>query len=81
MRAYLDDFTSASHTLAEMKVLLEELFSLCRELKLKLHPDKCCLFLRNIRLLGHMLTEEGIHPMEKLLQRIRLTGRPQNKIM
>ena len=68
-----------SHMVAKMVVPLEQLFSLCRELKLKLHPEKCRLFLRTVRLLGHMLTKEDIHPMDQLLQRIRSTRRPQNK--
>jgi hypothetical protein len=49
MKAYLDDLTAGAKTFMGMMQLLEKLFSLCRELKLKLHPDKCFLFLRKIR--------------------------------
>jgi len=49
MKAYLDDLTAEANTFMGMMQLLEKLFSLCRELKLKLHPDKCFLFLRKIR--------------------------------
>ena len=79
MKAYLDDLTAGANTFTGMMKLLEKLFSLCRELKLKLHPDKCSLFLRKIRILGHMLTKEGIHPMDKILRRIRSSRRPENK--
>ena len=79
IRAYLDYLTHGPYTVAEMIVLLEKLFSLCRELKLKLHPHKCSLFLRKVRFLGHMLSEEGVHLIDKLLQKLRSTMRPQNK--
>jgi hypothetical protein len=77
MKAYLDDLAARANAFMGMMQLLEKLFSLCRELKL--HPDKCFLFLRNIRILGHMLTTEGIHPMDKILRRIRSSRRPENK--
>ena len=79
MKAYLDDLTAGANTFMGMMQLMEKLFSLCRELKLKLHPDKSFLFLRNIRILGHMLTTEGIHPMDKILRRMSSSRRPENK--
>jgi len=79
MKAYLDDLTAGAKTFMGMMQLLEKLFSLFRELKLELHLDKCFLFLRKIRILGHMRTKEGIHPMDKILRRIRSSRRPENK--
>jgi hypothetical protein len=55
MKAYHDDLTAGENTFMGMMQLLEKLFSLFRELKLKLHTDKCFLFLRKLRILGHML--------------------------
>jgi hypothetical protein len=79
MKAYLDDLTAGIDTFREMMILLEKLFSLCRELQLKLHPDQCFLFLKKIRVLEHVLTKEGIHPLNKILRRIRSSRRPENK--
>jgi len=75
----IDDLTAGANAFVGMMQLLEKLFSLCRELKLELHPYKCFLFLRKIRILGHMLKKEGTHPMDKILRRIRSSRRPENK--
>ena len=79
MKDYLDDLTAGANTFMEMIQLLETLLSLWRQLKLKLNPDKCFLFLRKIRILGHMLTKKGIHPMDKILRRIQSSRGTEKK--
>jgi len=65
MKAYLNDLTAESNSFRDMMGMLEKLFELCTEVKLELHPDKWHMSLKKIRVRGHVLSKEGIHPIEE----------------
>jgi len=54
----LDVLTIGAHAFGEMIELLTKLFTICRYVKLKLYPDKCKLFIKEIRVLGHVLQKK-----------------------
>ena len=41
---------------------LTNVFELCREHDLKLHPEKCSFFMNEVTYLGHKCTDKGILP-------------------
>lgn len=58
---YLDDIVYGK-TLDQAVQRLSEVFQRLREAKLKLNPEKCCLFQRKVRYLGHIVSSEGATP-------------------
>jgi len=45
----------------------------------KLHPSKRCLFQTRIKILGHILDEQRIYPLDKIIARIQGAARPRSK--
>jgi len=41
MKAYLDDLIVGSNSSEDTMGMVKKVFELCREVKVKLHPDKC----------------------------------------
>ena len=71
VKVYLDDITMSSHEEFDMIDLIKNLFIYCRRHNFKLHPSKSCLFQTRIKVLGHVLDEKGIYPLDKIIARIR----------
>ena len=57
---YLDDIIIFSDTWENHIQRLDQVLSRLEEAGLKLKPSKCCLFQREIKYLGHILSEDGI---------------------
>lgn len=57
---YLDDIIIYSKTEEEHMALLEQVFKRLREAGLKLSPKKCHFMRKQIKVLGHIVSEEGI---------------------
>jgi len=57
---YLDDIIIFSNTWETHLQRLDQALSRLEEAGLKLKPSKCCLFQREIKYLGHILSEKGI---------------------
>ena len=57
---YLDDIIIYSKTEEEHRALLEQVFKRLREAGLKLSPKKCHFMQKQIKCLGHIVSEEGI---------------------
>ena len=60
VRVYIDDITIASKSEDEHLMHIEKLFNRLEEFNLKLNPDKCTFFATEIKLLGHIVDQNGI---------------------
>jgi hypothetical protein len=58
--AYIDDVVVFGHTFEEHLLRLENVFRCLADAGLKLKPQKCSLFRREIRYLGHIISGAGI---------------------
>jgi hypothetical protein len=69
---YLDDVIVIGRTFQEHLRNLQEVFKWYREARLKLNPEKCQLFHKEVRYLRHMVSPEGIttHPEKQNRTRI-----------
>ena len=62
---YLDDSLLQSQTKAEMFTIFHEFHQLRRKEGLKAAPYKTHFFLRKLKFLGHVISEQGIQPVAK----------------
>lgn len=68
---YLDDIVVFSRTWEEHLEKLERVFKRLREAGLTLKPSKCIYAKPEVKLLGHVVSKEGIAPDEEKLRAIR----------
>jgi hypothetical protein len=76
---YMDDIIIYSKTLEEHRNHLEQVLQLLIKAGLKLNPDKCDFFRKQILFLGHMVSEEGIKPNPMLVEKIKSCLPPTTK--
>ncbi len=57
---YMDDIIVPSSTFKESLQRLEHVFQRLQEARLKLKPRKCTFFQKSVKVLGHVVSEEGI---------------------
>jgi hypothetical protein len=57
---YLDEVIVVGRTFQEHLFNMRKLFQRFREARLKLNPEKCQLFRREVRYLGYIVSPEGI---------------------
>lgn len=57
---YLDDVIVYSSDCRTHLQHLEDVFQHLATHSLKLQPEKCCLFQRKVRYLGHVVSQEGV---------------------
>ena len=75
----LDDRLLQSHTKAEMFTIFHEYHQLLREGGLKAAPDKTHFFLRKVKFLGHVISEQGIQPFAKRVKDLHNLTSPESK--
>ena len=75
---YLDDIVVFSKTYEEHWEHLETLFSKLKQAGLLLKPSKCKFFQRQVRYLGHVISEEGIETDPEKTQAIKNMPVPSN---
>ena len=75
---YLDDIIVYSKTIQEHMERLEQVFQRTREANLKLCPDKCSYFQKEVKFLGHVVSEEGIGTDPEKVDKISNWPRPTN---
>ena len=68
---YLDDIIVFSSTWEEHLARLRQVFERLRHVNLKLGAEKCTFDAKEVRYLGHRVTEEGLLPNSSLLAAIR----------
>jgi hypothetical protein len=75
----MDDIIIYSKTLEDHCAHLEQVIQLLIKAGLKLNPDKCDFFRKQILFLGHLVSEEGIRPNSTLVEKIRECPFPTSK--
>lgn len=76
---YLDDIIIVGKSEAEHLHNIEQVFSVCERLCLKLNPKKCKFFKTQVTYLGHTCTSDGILPDTAKYSAIKNYPRPQSK--
>ena len=59
---YFDDILIPGRSFSQQISNLHEMFGRLKKAKLKLSPKKCILFQREVKYLGHVVSEQGISP-------------------
>ena len=73
---YLDDVLVPGRSFSQQIVNLHQVFERLKKAKLKLSPKKCILFQREVRYLGHLVSEQGISPDPSKVEAIKSWPRP-----
>ena len=68
---YLDDIIIFAKTPQELLHRLRQVLDRLREVGLKVKPSKCVLFQKEIKFLGHLVSEHGIEPLPDKLEIIK----------
>jgi hypothetical protein len=76
---YLDDVIMIGCTFQEHLLNLPKVFQWFREAHLKLNPEKCQLFQKEVCYLGHIVSPEGITTDPEKLEAVREWPTPRNK--
>ena len=75
--AYLDDIIIFSRNEKEHLKHIEIIFQKLKAAGLKLKESKCDFFKREIHYLGHLISDEGIHPLPEKLDTICNMPKPE----
>ena len=76
---YLDDIIIYSDSFQSQVSRLDAVLTKLEEAGLKLKPDKCCLFKREIKYLGHILSADGIRTDPDKITKVKSWPVPQNR--
>jgi hypothetical protein len=76
---YLDDLTVFSNSDAEHLVYLKQTFKKCRKFGLSLNPKKSHFAMQEGKLLGHIVSKEGIKIDPKRVEAIDTINIPRNR--
>ena len=76
---YLDDVVVISRTFQEQLDNLRKVFQRLREAHLKLNPEKCHLFQKEVRYLGHIVSPSGVTTDPEKLEAVKSWPRPNDK--
>ena len=79
VRCYLDDLVCATPDEPEHLRMLEEVFRLAQQHGVKYKPSKTKLFRKSIKLLGHVVSSEGIRVDDTKISAINNIAPPSNK--
>ena len=75
---FLDDIIITSSTFEAHLENLQKVFDRLREVGLKLKPNKCHFLQKEIKFLGHKVSEKGIGPDESKIEKIKAFPIPRN---
>ena len=78
IRVYIDDITIASKDENEHLEHINILLNRLNELNLKINPDKCNWFATEIKLLGHIVDQNGIRMDVDKIEAIKNRKEPTN---
>ena len=76
---YLDDSLLQLQTKGEIFTIIHEYHQLLRKGGLKAAPDKTHSFLRKVKFLGHVISQDGIQPVAKRVQDLKNLKSPECK--
>ncbi|UYV65143.1 K02A2.6-like, partial [Cordylochernes scorpioides] len=75
---YIDDVLIATASIEEHLALLKTIFARLEKYNIKLKKEKCLFLQKEIEYLGHLVTEEGIRPLDHKVQAIQKAKTPTN---
>lgn len=75
---YLDDIVLYASSLREHEIKFEKLANKLREANLKLQPDKCEFLRKEVTYLGHVISENGVHPDPEKIKAVKNFPIPKN---
>ena len=78
VRMSIDDVVIHAPTLADLVTRLRQVFQRCRKFNLKLNKGKCEFGVRQISILGHMVSANGIEPDPTKTEAIKATPPSEN---
>lgn len=70
MFVYMDDIVIFSTNLEQHILDLQNVFSIIRDNGLKTNLSKCHFFKEEVELIGHVLSTEGVKPIQKKVESI-----------
>ena len=73
---YLDDIIIFAKTFDEHQERLRMVFERLKECGIKLSPGKCALFMKKVKYVGHVVSENGIEPDEDKISKVKEWPRP-----
>ena len=75
---YLDDIIIFGSTFEEHQERLMAVLQRVRQANLKLKPEKCALFQKQVPFLGHVVSQAGIHPNPDNIAKVKSWDVPKN---
>ncbi|UYV83550.1 hypothetical protein LAZ67_23001442, partial [Cordylochernes scorpioides] len=75
---YIDDVLIATASIEEHLALLKTIFARLAKYNIKLKKEKCLFLQKEIEYLGHLVTGEGIRPLDHKVQAIQKAKMPTN---
>ena len=75
---YIDDILIATDTVSEHMQVLKFLFERLLEFNVRLNATKCQFFRANVQYLGHVLSHDGVKPVQDKLEAMNSAPRPNN---
>ena len=75
---FIDDVIVFGKNFQEKLANLSEALGRLREANLKVRPDKCQIFCKEVTFLGHRVSREGILPDRSNIEKVERWGRPTN---
>lgn len=75
---YMDDMVLYADDENQLEERLRKVFQRFRERELTLNKDKCVLGLKQIKILGHVISGEGVKPDPRKVEAISNVPRPEN---
>lgn len=76
---FFDDILVFGKSFEEHNRNLEEVLGRLRKAGLSLKPAKCQFGVKRVEFLGHVVSDQGIHPDEKKVDRLKRFPRPENE--
>lgn len=73
---YIDDIIVIGGSERHHLKNLQKVFDCLRKRNLKLNPEKCCFFRKEVTFLGHLLTDKGILPDETKISSVKTMPEP-----
>ena len=73
---FIDDIIIFGKSFQQKLTNLEEAFDRLRKANLKVRPDKCQIFCKEVIFLGHKVSREGILPDNSNIEKVKKWGRP-----
>jgi len=78
VRISIDDVVIHAPTMEELAKRLQQVFGRCRQFNVKLNKGKCEFGVRQISILGHVVSPNGIEPDPTKTEAIKATPPPEN---